>query len=53
MKAKFALAGCLETGDDLTEALKLYKEIEPVYENKEAIRVKIKALETRIIKKSY
>ncbi len=53
VKAKFALAGCLETGDDLTEALKLYKEIEPVYENKEAIRVKIKALETRIIKKSY
>ena len=53
MKAKFALAGCLEAGDNLTEALKLYKEIEPTYSNKEAIQIKIKALETRIMKKSY
>jgi TolA-binding protein len=53
IKAKFALAGCLESGDNLTEALKLYKEIEAVYPNKEAIQIKIKALETRIIKKSY
>ena len=53
IKAKFALAGCLESGDKLTEALTLYKEIAPVYANKEAIQVKIKALETRIIKKSY
>jgi len=53
VKAKFALAGCLEAGDNLTEALKLYKEIEPAYSNKEAIQIKIKALETRITKKSY
>jgi TolA-binding protein len=53
IKAKFALAGCLEAGDDLNEALKLYKEIEPVYPNPEAIQIKIKAIETRIIKKSY
>ncbi len=53
IKAKFALAGCLEAGDRLAEALKLYKEIEPAYPNKEAIQIKIKALETRIIKKSY
>ena len=53
VKAKFALAGCLEAGDNLTEALKLYKEIEPAYSNKEAIQIKIKALETRIFKKSY
>jgi len=53
IKAKFALAGCLEAGDYLTDALKLYKEIEPVYSNPEAIQIKIKALETRIIKKSY
>ncbi len=53
VKAKFALAGCLESGDRLNEALTLYKEIEPVYSNKEAIQIKIKALETRIIKKSY
>ncbi len=53
IKAKFALAGCLESGDNLTEALAIYKEIAPVYENKEAIQVKIKALETRIVKKSY
>jgi hypothetical protein len=53
VKAKFALAGCLEAGDNLTEALKLYQEIEPEYPNKEAIQIKIKALETRIIKKRY
>lgn len=53
IKATFALAGCLEAADHLQEALKLYKEIEPVYQNKEAILIKIKALETRIIKKSY
>lgn len=52
-KATFALAGCLEAGDKLRDALKLYKEIEPTYPNKEAIQIKIKALETRIIKKSY
>jgi TolA-binding protein len=53
IKAKFALAGCFEAGDNLAEALKLYKEIEPEYANPEAIRIKIRALETRIIKKSY
>jgi TolA-binding protein len=53
IKAKFALAGCLEAGDNLSDALKLYKEIEPIYPNPEAIQIKIKALETRIIKKSY
>jgi TolA-binding protein len=53
VKAKFALAGCLESGDELAEALKLYKEIEPAYPNPEAIQIKIKALETRIFKKSY
>jgi TolA-binding protein len=52
-KAKFDLAGCLEAGDNLTEALKLYKEIEPEYPNKEQIQIKIRALETRIIKKRY
>ncbi len=53
IKAKFALAGCFEADDNLAEALKLYKEIEPVYSNPEAIQIKIRALETRIIKKSY
>jgi TolA-binding protein len=53
IKAKFALAECLELGDNLKEALAIYKEIEPVYPNSEAIRIKIKALENRIIKKSY
>ena len=53
IKASFALAGCLEAGDRLSEALKLYKEIEPAYSNKDAIRIKISALEKRIIKKSY
>jgi TolA-binding protein len=52
-KAKFALAGCFEADDNLTEALKLYREIEHAYSNPEAIQIKIKALETRIIKKSY
>ncbi len=53
IKATFALAGCFEADDSLAEALKLYKEIEPVYSNPEAIQIKIRALETRIIKKSY
>jgi TolA-binding protein len=53
VKAKFALAGCFEADDNLTEALTLYKEIEPLYANPEAIQIKIRALETRIIKKSY
>jgi TolA-binding protein len=53
IKAKFALAGCFEAGERLTDALKLYKEIAPEYPNTEAIQIKIKALETRIIKKSY
>jgi TolA-binding protein len=53
IKASFALAGCLEAGDHLPEALKLYKEIAPTYQNKEAIAIKIAALEKRIIKKSY
>jgi TolA-binding protein len=53
IKAKFALAECLELGDNLKEALAIYKEIEPVYPNSEAIQIKIKALENRIVKKSY
>lgn len=53
VKTKFSLAGCLEAREDLTGALKLYKEIAAVYPNREAIDIKIKALETRIIKKSY
>jgi TolA-binding protein len=53
IKAKFALAECLELGDNLNEALTLYKEIEPVYPNPESIQIKITALEKRIIKKSY
>jgi TolA-binding protein len=53
VKATFALAGCLEAGDRLPEALKLYKAIAPAYSNKEAIQIKISALEKRIIKKSY
>ena len=53
IKAKFALAGCLEAGDNLTEALKLYNELEKAYPNPEAIRIKIKALKVRIRKKSY
>ncbi len=53
VKAKFALAGCFEAEDRLADALKIYKEIEPEYGNSEAIRIKIRALETRILKKSY
>ena len=53
IKATFALAGCFEAEDNLAEALRLYKEIEPFYSNPEAIQIKIRALETRIIKKSY
>lgn len=53
IKVKFALAECFELGDRLKEALALYKELEPVYPNGEAIQIKIKALETRIYKKSY
>lgn len=53
VKAKFALAECFEADDNLAEARKLYKEIEPLYSNTEAIQIKIRALETRIIKKSY
>jgi len=53
IKAKFALAGCFEADDRLAEALRLYKEIEPLYSNPEAIQIKIRALETRILKKSY
>ncbi len=53
IKAKFALAECLELGDNLKEALAIYKEIESVYPNPEAIQIKIKALENRIVKKSY
>ncbi len=53
VKAKFALAGCLESGDEPAEALKLYRDIESAYPNPEALQIKIKALETRIFKKSY
>lgn len=53
VKAKFALAECLELGDNLKEALSLYRELEPVYPNPEAIQIKIRALENRILKKSY
>jgi TolA-binding protein len=53
VKVKYALANCLEAGDSLREALKLYKELEPVYPNREALEIKIRALETRIQKKSY
>ena len=52
-KAKFSLAECFEAEDSLSEALNLYKEIEPEYPNREAIQIKIKALEARIIKKRY
>ena len=52
-KAKFSLAECLEAKENLKEALALYKELEPAYQNKDAIQIKIKALETRIVKKSY
>ena len=53
IKAKFALAECLELGDNLNEALTLYREIEPLYPNPESIQIKIRALEHRIAKKSY
>ena len=53
IKAKFALAECLELGDKLNESLYLYKEIEPLYPNPESIQIKIRALEHRIVKKSY
>jgi TolA-binding protein len=53
VKAKFALAQCLEAKDRLSDALAIYKELEPTYANKSAIQIKIKALETRILKKSY
>jgi TolA-binding protein len=53
VKAKFSLAECFEAEDSLSEALNLYKEIEPEYSNREAIQIKIKALEARIIKKRY
>lgn len=53
VKASFALAECLEARDNLAEALTLYKELAPAYPNAEAIQIKIKALETRILKKSY
>jgi TolA-binding protein len=53
IKAKFALAESLELGDRLTEALAIYKEIEPLYPNPEVIQIKINALKHRIAKKSY
>lgn len=53
IKAKFALAQCLEAKESLKEALAIYQELEPQYANKAAIQIKIKALETRILKKSY
>lgn len=53
IKAKFALAGCFEADDNLAEALNLYREIEPLYPNPEAIQIKLSALEKRIVKKSY
>lgn len=53
VKATFALANCLEADERLQEALKLYREIEPVYPNRDALEIKIKALEARIVKKSY
>jgi TolA-binding protein len=53
VKAKFALAQCLEASESLKDALAIYQELEPLYQNKDAIQIKIKALETRIIKKSY
>jgi TolA-binding protein len=53
MKTKFSLANCLEAGDQLKEALALYRELAPQYPNRDALEIKIKALETRIAKKSY
>jgi TolA-binding protein len=53
VKAKYSLAECMEAAEDLKGALTMYKELEPVYQNKEALQIKIRALESRIIKKSY
>jgi len=53
IKAKFALAQCLEAEENLKDALAMYKDLEPDYANKDAIQIKIRALETRILKKSY
>jgi TolA-binding protein len=53
VKSTFALAQCLEAEERLQEALAVYKELEPSYPNKDAIQIKIRALETRILKKSY
>lgn len=53
VKAKYALAQCLEAEENLKDALAMYKELEPEYANREAILIKIRALETRIHKKSY
>jgi TolA-binding protein len=53
IKSTFALAQCLEAAERLQEALKVYKGLEPAYPNKDAIQIKIRALETRIQKKSY
>jgi TolA-binding protein len=53
IKTKYALAQCLEAEESLPEALALYKELAPEYPNKDAIEIKIRALETRIVKKSY
>jgi TolA-binding protein len=53
VKAKFALAQCLEASENLKDALAIYQELAPLYQNKDAIQIKIKALDTRIIKKSY
>ncbi len=53
MKAKFSLAECHEAKEHLTEALALFRELEPQYPNKDVIQIKINALETRIQKKSY
>lgn len=53
VKTKFALAQCLEAEEGLKEALAIYQELEPDYPNKDAIQIKIRALEKRIIKKSY
>ncbi len=53
IKAKFALAQCLEAREELKDALAVYRELEPQYANRAAIEIKIKALESRILKKSY
>lgn len=53
MNATFSLAECLEAKESLQEALALYRTLEPQYQNKDVIQIKIKALETRILKKSY